>query len=126
MAMNNYGKHACARSGGDGLFIAPLSSKSQKIEMFEQVDSSVTREYSGVGLKLYIVRNFTEPLDGEVTVVSKVAEGTNFTVWIPVAVDTDAAPAETGRKQWHKRITRDVIPYIAREFLTLVALWLVI
>src|SRR5262245_22821852 len=44
--------------------------------MFQQVDSSVTRGYGGVGLGLYTVQNFTELLGGRVAVASEVGKGT--------------------------------------------------
>ena len=50
---------------------------------FHQVDSSETRLYGGVGLGLYIVKNFTEMLGGEVAVDSNVGNGTTFTVRLP-------------------------------------------
>jgi signal transduction histidine kinase len=53
-------------------------------DMFEQVDSSATRKYSGVGLGLYIVKKFTELLGGGVAAESELGKGSVFTVTLPV------------------------------------------
>jgi two-component system sensor histidine kinase/response regulator len=49
-----------------------LGIRKEKVQaifdMFEQVDSSATRTYGGVGLGLYIVKEFNEILGGRVDV----------------------------------------------------------
>jgi len=53
-------------------------------DMFQQVDSSVTRKFNGVGLGLYIVKKFTALLGGSVAVQSETAKGSVFTVTLPL------------------------------------------
>jgi signal transduction histidine kinase len=52
-------------------------------EKFRQVDSSETRSYGGVGLGLYIVKQFTEQLGGKIEVDSAPGYGSKFIVTIP-------------------------------------------
>ena len=53
-------------------------------EKFRQIDSATTRNYSGAGLGLYIVKNFVELLGGTIDAQSKVGVGSVFTVRLPM------------------------------------------
>jgi signal transduction histidine kinase len=55
-------------------------------ERFHQVDSSQTRPFEGVGLGLYIAKEFTELLGGKVTVESEPDKGSTFTIAIPCEI----------------------------------------
>ena len=56
-------------------------------DKFRQIDSATTRNYSGAGLGLYIVKNFVRILGGTIDVRSTVGEGSVFTISFPVALD---------------------------------------
>jgi signal transduction histidine kinase len=58
-------------------------------DRFTQIDQSSTRSHGGVGLGLYLVRELTRRLSGEVTVDSVVGRGTTFTVTIPLVALVD-------------------------------------
>jgi signal transduction histidine kinase len=53
-------------------------------DKFRQIDSATTRNHSGAGLGLYIVKNFVELLGGSIDAHSKVGEGSVFTVRLPI------------------------------------------
>ena len=57
-------------------------------DKFNQIDSATTRNYSGAGLGLYLVKNFVGILGGSVSVYSKLGEGTTFTVRLPISLST--------------------------------------
>jgi PAS domain S-box-containing protein len=61
----------------------PLDMQTMIFEKFKQVDSSETRSYGGVGLGLYIAKQFTEMLGGRIEIESQVGKGAIFTVRIP-------------------------------------------
>jgi signal transduction histidine kinase len=53
-------------------------------DKFYQLDSSMTRPYSGLGLGLYIAKQYTELLGGTIHVESELGRGSTFTVTRPV------------------------------------------
>jgi signal transduction histidine kinase len=55
------------------------------LEKFQQLDGSVMRPYAGLGLGLYVAKEFTELLAGELSVSAEVGKGSTFTVALPVA-----------------------------------------
>jgi signal transduction histidine kinase len=65
-------------------------------EKFRQIDSTNTRDYSGAGLGLYIVKSFVEILGGKVSAQSKVGEGSRFSVRFPVNPISAAPQRQAG------------------------------
>jgi PAS domain S-box-containing protein len=63
-------------------------------EKFRQADSSETRLYDGMGLGLYIAKNFIELLGGKIEVETGEGRGSVFTVSIPCAAS--ASTVERG------------------------------
>jgi len=67
-------------------------------EEFSQADASTTRDYGGTGLGLAISRRFARMLGGDLTVLSNVGEGSEFTLTVParfVAPPATFKPAQT-------------------------------
>jgi signal transduction histidine kinase len=57
-------------------------------DAFHQVDSSSTRRHEGIGLGLYIVRNYVDLLGGSIAIESAVGAGSKFRVRIPDRAET--------------------------------------
>ena len=55
-------------------------------QAFTQADPSTTRKYGGTGLGLEITRSFCKKLGGDITVKSKLGEGSTFTIQLPAEV----------------------------------------
>lgn len=66
-----------------GIGIAP-ENFDKLFQPFKQIDSSSTRSKQGLGLGLSIVKNLVNLHGGTVTVESKLGEGSQFTVHLPV------------------------------------------
>ncbi|MEM6502030.1 MAG: response regulator [Cyanobacteria bacterium P01_C01_bin.89] len=84
----------CIKITDTGIGI-PESKRERIFEAFEQVDGSDSRQYSGVGLGLAIARQLVEAHEGRIEVDSTLGIGTTFSVWLPVAVGTEAVPLAT-------------------------------
>ncbi|HEY0733798.1 MAG TPA: histidine kinase N-terminal 7TM domain-containing protein [Herpetosiphonaceae bacterium] len=69
------------RDNGIGI---PPEEHSRIWSEFYQIDGSATRQYSGTGLGLTIVRRLTELMCGRVGLQSIVDEGSTFTIWLPI------------------------------------------
>ena len=84
-----------------GIGIAPENLPGL-FQPFVQIDSALSRRYSGTGLGLALVRRMVQLHGGDVSVESTVASGSRFTVHLPLSEDdlrhaappAPAAPAD--------------------------------
>jgi len=73
----------------------PLDAQTRIFERFVQGDNSTTRRKGGAGLGLSIVKSLAEALGGAVSVRSRIGEGADFRVTlplVPVSPPSTAAP----------------------------------
>ena len=56
--------------------------------IFRQVDETLTRNYGGTGIGLFVVKKYTELLGGEIELISKEGKGSIFYVTLPVLNST--------------------------------------
>ncbi len=76
-----------------GIGIAP-DDIHRIFDEFEQADSAFSRQYGGAGLGLALTKKLVELHGGEVSVESRLGEGSTFTVSIPVVAQMGERQAE--------------------------------
>ncbi|HEV3101405.1 MAG TPA: hybrid sensor histidine kinase/response regulator [Candidatus Dormibacteraeota bacterium] len=72
------------------------SDQEHLFEAFRQLDSNIARQQPGTGLGLVLTKRFAELHGGRLGLVSKLGEGSVFTITLPiVAPDVDPAASQT-------------------------------
>ncbi len=82
----------------------PEDSRDRIFDIFRQVDNSGTREYGGLGLGLFIAKQFANLIGAQLHVESRVGQGSTFTLTVPLGADTNdtqPAPIFGARQSFH-------------------------
>ena len=82
------------------------SDTARLFQPFTQLDTRVAREFQGAGLGLSISKQLAKAMDGEITVVSTIGQGSVFTLSLPVEVTAwrqDDAPVDEATDSPHGR-----------------------
>ena len=61
----------------------PFEQDDEYLYFREQADTSTTRNFGGTGLGLTICKHFSQMMGGDITVESKLGQGSKFTVTLP-------------------------------------------
>ncbi len=82
MIIEDLGKDISIKIKDQGIGI-PLDKLEHIFDRFKQVDGSTTRKYGGTGLGLSICKELAHLLKGNISVISQVNKGSEFTLIIP-------------------------------------------
>lgn len=76
----------------------------QLFSAFTQADSSTTRLYGGTGLGLFVSKNIAQLLGGDISLYSKVGEGSTFTLTMPCPIGDEYIADEASFAQlWEEQ-----------------------
>lgn len=74
--------NVCVAVQDNGIGV-PATDQSHLFERFFRVNNEINMTARGMGLGLYITRTIVEMHEGEVSVISKLGEGSTFTICLP-------------------------------------------
>ena len=90
LAVEQQGKDLLYQVADTGIGI-PKDELENIFGEFQQVDTAITREFSGTGLGLNITKKFVEMHGGRIWVESELGIGSTFFFTVPLRVETGEA-----------------------------------
>jgi signal transduction histidine kinase len=90
LAVEQQGKDLLYQVSDTGIGI-PKDELENIFAEFQQVDTAITREFSGTGLGLNITKKFVEMHGGRIWVESELGVGSTFFFTVPLRVETSEA-----------------------------------
>jgi len=90
LAVEQQGKDLLYQVSDTGIGI-PKEELENIFGEFQQVDTAITREFSGTGLGLNITKKFVEMHGGRIWVESELGAGSTFSFTVPLRVETSEA-----------------------------------
>jgi signal transduction histidine kinase len=87
LAVEQQGRNLLYRVSDTGIGI-PKDELENIFGEFQQVDTAITREFSGTGLGLNITKKFVEMHGGRIWVESELGVGSTFFFTVPLRVET--------------------------------------
>ena len=88
------GQHVCLTVSDTGIGISP-ENQAKLFQPFVQLDSKLSRQYSGTGLGLSLVQRLAELHGGRVQLESTLGQGSRFTIILPRQMAGTPSPAVT-------------------------------
>jgi len=98
--------HFSVRDTGIGI---SKENKDDIFNVFTQIDSSTTRQFSGIGLGLAITKSLVEMMDGEIWIESQLDKGSTISFTACFKVKKEYEKVKDCKKSIHKQTDNEVM-----------------
>jgi PAS domain S-box-containing protein len=104
---NEYGEFIEITVTDSGIGISE-ADMAKLFQAFSQIDSSLSRKFTGTGLGLAMVKELAELHGGSVAVASAAGEGARFAVWLPLRAPVGPVKADNELPHRRAAVTSEV------------------